>query len=180
MPDNPRRLNPPLIAAGVAAVIAAALAVVFFVVVLPDYNDRTSANSNAAHGQFTAAERTVVNAATIEAENIQTYARATFDHDWNRALAGATGGLKSDLTSRKATTLDALTKGKIDLTATVTNAALLGPTDDGKGLIVLVTMNGYQVQGKTKGVPIPQRLALTMVKVGGKWLASDVSQRGLS
>ena len=180
MPDNTRRLSAPLIAAGVAALIAAALAVVLFVVVLPDYNDRTSSRSDAAKGQFTTTERTVINAATIEAENIGTYSRATFDRDWNRAIVGSTGAFRSDFASRKQATLDAITKGKFDVKATVTHAALLGPPDNGTGLVVLVTMNGVQVQGKTQGLPIPQRLALTMVKVGGKWLASDVSQRGLS
>ena len=180
MPDNARWLRPPLIAAGVAALITVALAVLFFVVVLPDYNDRTSSNSDAAHGQFTKTERTVMNAATIEAENIGTYSRATFDADWNRAIAGATGAFKADFAARKQATLQAITKGKFDVKATVTHAALEGPTDSGHGFIVLVTMNGVQVQGTTQGLPIPQRLALTMVEVGGKWLASDVSQRGLS
>jgi hypothetical protein len=41
-------------------------------------------------------------------------------------------------------------------------------------------MQGYQVSGKKQSLPTSQRLELTMLKVKGKWLISDISQRGLS
>lgn len=177
MQPTARRLAAPLITAAVAAAVAIALAIVYFVVVRPDHDNGSSTGGT---GALTTEERTIMNAATTEAANLQSFRRAHFAADWARAMDGATGALKSDLSKEKAATLSTLTKGKFDLAADVTHTAYQGSVGDGKSYNVLVTMNGYQLAGTTKGLPIPQRLQVTMIQVGGKWLASDVSQRGLS
>jgi hypothetical protein len=176
MPDTARRSPAPWIAAAVAGALAIALAVVYFVVVRPDHRSKQAQ----AKGGFTGTERTAMDAATTEAVNLQSLTRAHFDRDWARALAGTTGPLHSDLANSKATTLKTLQQKKLDLRADVTHTALLGPSEDGKGYVVLVTMLGYQVSGGQQSLPTPQRLQLTVVEVKGKWLANDVSQRGLS
>ena len=75
-------------------------------------------------------------------------------------------------------TLSTITKGKFDLSGKATNVALVGPSDSANGYLVLVTVNGYQ--STQKDVPIQQDLQVTMVNKGGKWLASDVSNVGVS
>src|SRR4051794_14161022 len=187
MAQAARRPSAPVTAAVVAGVIALALAVVFFVVVLPNHDDdaapRSGARSGAAAqgaGGLTARERTAMLAARTEAVNLQTYARTTFDRDWARAVSGATGSLRTDLLARKASTKKVLDDRKIDLAAVAQAFALVGPADSGKGLQVIVTMNGYAVRGTERTLTATQRLLLTMVEQKGKWYAADVSQRGLS
>jgi Mce-associated membrane protein len=174
MPDSARRPSLPLIVAAVAGAVALALAIVYFVVVRPDDN------SPKASAAFTRTEREVLSAANTEVINIQTLSRASFDKDWQRALAGTTGALRSDLAKDKARTLDALKKAKVDLRASVSHIALESAGKAGSSYLVLVTMQGYQVSGKKQSLPTSQRLELTMLKVKGKWLISDISQRGLS
>ena len=170
-----RRDPAALIVAAVAGALAVALAVIYFVVVLPDDN-----NSSSSTGGFTRTEREVMSTAATVATNIQSLTRATFDGDWQRALDGTTGALHSDLAKDKARTLAVLNKNKVDLRADVTHTGLEGPTDKGNGYVVIVTMLGYSIYGSKQGLPSTQRLQLTMVHVNGKWLASDISQRGLS
>ena len=113
-------------------------------------------------------------AARVETVNLLTYARKTFDADWARALGGATGQLKSDLQTDKKTTLDNLTKNKFDVTATVSDVALAGG-DAKSGYQVLVVASGHRVDDSgTPSAAIPSRLQLTMTRVDGKWLASDL------
>ena len=46
---------------------------------------------------------------------------------------------------------------------------------------MLLVANGYRVDDKgTTSAAIPKRIELTMVKVGGKWLASDLQGIDLS
>jgi hypothetical protein len=181
MPDSARRVSAPLIAAVVAGVLAVALAIVLFAVVLPDDDtDGSGASTSRTTGGLTVRERTAMNAAATEAVNLQSFRLARFESDWQRAVNGATGGLRSDLAALKAKTKTTLTKNKEDLRAEVQDTAMVGPTESGKGYVVLVTINGYQVIGGKTGDPVPQRLSMTMIEKAGKWLASDVSQRGTS
>ena len=180
MPETARRATAPLITAVVAGVVAVALAVVFFAVVLPNHDDSNTSGHAATTGALTVRERTAMNAAETEAVNLQSFRRAHFEADWARALKGATGALHSDLISRKASTKQVLVSKKIDLAADAQNVALVGPTDSGSGLQVIVTMNGYAVEGQNRQLTAVQRLLLTMVQKNGTWLAADVSQRGLS
>ncbi len=119
-------------------------------------------------------------AAATEAVNVITFSRKTFDADFARALDGTTGALKSDLTGKKALTLSTMTSGKFDLKGTVGASAYVGPADPGKGVYVLVTVNGFQVadaaNASTNSV---QRFEMTMVKVGKSWLASNLNSVGI-
>jgi hypothetical protein len=173
MPHTVRRVSAPLIAAAVAGALAVVLAVIYFVWVHPDHS------AAASTGAFTRTEREVMDAAATEAVNLQTYRRAHFDADWNRALSGTTGALKSDLAKDKARILKAMQQAKIDTKAQIAHTALAGPTDKGNGYVVLVTVLGYKLSGTSESLPATQRLQLTMVNVGGKWLATDLQQLGL-
>ena len=125
-------------------------------------------------------EKQAVTAASTEALNLLSFRRAHFAADYQRALNGTTGALKADVRRQKATTLKTMTKGKFDLVGKVTHKALEGPAGSGKtkGYVVLVTVNGYQSTAKAQVVQ--QTLAVTMVQSGTKWLASDVTNIGVS
>jgi len=164
-------VRPPWLVAGILVVVAAALGVTVFAV-LPGAKDhhRSSIGNSALSGN----ERAAMQAARVETVNLLTYARKTFDADWARALGGATGQLKSDLQTDKKTTLDNLTKNKFDVTATVSDVALAGG-DAKSGYQVLVVASGHRVDDSgTPSAAIPSRLQLTMTRVDGKWLASDL------
>lgn len=162
----------PWVIAGVAAVAFAVLFYLYYSV-LPDYKDSHTP------GDLTSTEQRAVTAAATETTNLLSYRRANFDADFQRALDGATGGLKTDIQGKRAATLAAMTKGKFDLVAKVTNQALEGPTaKSGSGYIVLLTVNGYQ--STQPDLPNQQSLRVTMVQVKGKWLAADVQNVSVS
>ena len=170
---EPRRQSvAPWIVAGVAGLVVAALALVYFLALRPDSDD--------VIGALTTDEKTAVAAASTEAANALSYRRAHFDADFQRALKGATGSLKSDLNSQKSATLNVITQGKFDMSAKVTRAALEGRPDKAKGnsYLVLVTLNGFQSSAQDQ--PVPSQLELTMEKVKGVWLASNITSVGLS
>lgn len=173
MPKPRRSSGAPWITAGVAAVVLAALLVVFYAVLLPD-------RANNVVGDLTSTEKAAVTAATTESVNLLSYRRSAFEADYQRALAGTTGALKSDVTGRKAVTLKTLTAGKFDLTARATHSGLVGPSSSNKtnGYVVLVTVNGYKSTEPV--VPNVQNLKVTVVQVKGKWLANDVTLVGVS
>lgn len=164
----------PWIVAAVAAVVLAALLVVFFAVLQPD-RDRVV-------GGLTGQEKDVVASAGTEAANVLSYRRAHFAADFQRALDGATGALKTDLRSQRAATLNAITQGKFDLSARVDRAALAGRPDSGSSgsansYLVLVSLNGFQ--STAPGVAVPSHLEVTVEKVGGKWLVSGIKSIGV-
>jgi hypothetical protein len=170
---EPRRQSvAPWVAAAVAGLVVAALALVYFLVLQPDSDDVV--------GSLTSDEKTAVAAASTEAANVLSYRRAHFDADFQRAVNGATGSLKSDLGSQKATTLKVITQGKFDMSAKVTRAALEGRPDKATGdsYLVLVTLNGYQSSAQDQ--PVPSQLELTMQKVKDVWLANNIVSVGLS
>ena len=160
----------PWIVAGVAGVVLVALVAVYFFILRPDEDDV----AGALNGQ----ERTVVSVAGTEAANILSYRRDHFEQDFQRALAGATGSLKSDLRQEKSATLNTISKGKFDMSATVTHSALEGPVSGKNAYTVLVTLNGYRSNAPSQ--PTPSQLALTVVNVKGNWLVSDVQSIGIS
>jgi hypothetical protein len=116
-----------------------------------------------------------VQAAATEAANVLSYTRKNFAADWDRSLAGATGNLRKDHEADRATTLERLTTQKVDLVATVQHSAFESAPEGG-GVLVLVTVNGVTVNDAgERSAQTPQRLELTMVKSGDKWLASDLT-----
>lgn len=160
----------------VAAVLAAL--VVLMAIALPHVRAVSNQARDAADVGKSVALPTdyqaAVQAAATEAANILTYSRKDFDADWNRALAGSTGNLRKDQEAKRSDTLNAMTKNKIDLKAEVEQSAF--ESADGGQVLALVTVNGYTVNDSgVRSAETPQRLELTMVQSGGKWLASDLT-----
>jgi hypothetical protein len=184
MSENPARASYPAssrtgvlpwIVAGVLAVVAAAL-VVFIVRADADASGNTR-NAGALVAP-TADQQRAVQSAAIEAANLTTLSRARFESDFARALAGTTGDLRHDLVGKKAAYLSAMNAGKFDLKSSVVESAFESQT--GNKVLALVTLNGTHVVDKVASpVTTPQRLELTMVKSGDKWLASEFLQVGV-
>ena len=162
----------PWLVAVVAAVVFAAGIVVY-------YAPLSNARSGSSVGDLSSAEQSAMTAATTETVNLLSYRRAKFDADYARAVAGASGSLKKDIASSKASTLSTLTKGKFDLSARVTHQALVGPTGKGNSSYqILVSVNGYK--STTPDVPTQQNLQVTVSKTNGKWLVTNVKNVGVS
>lgn len=178
-PAKPGRRWLPWAVTGVLVLVCGAI-----IAVLPHVHgvsNRANDAADSAHATVTLPldDQKAVQAGATEAANVLTYSRKNFDADWNRSLAGATGKLRSDHAADKATTLERLTSQKIDLVATVQHSAFESTDDDGN-VLVLVTVVGVAVndQGE-RSAQTPQRLELTMVKSGDKWLASDLTMIGI-
>jgi Mce-associated membrane protein len=169
------RSTAPWIVAAVLALLTAAL-VVFLVHILSlRSSDTASAGASFA---LTPDQTKAVQAGTTEAANLTTLSRAHFDHDFTRALNGATGELHKDMVSGRKGYLSAMTSGKFDLKASVVQSAF--ESQSGNKVLVLVTVNGSRVVDKvTNPITTPQRFQLTMVKTDGKWLASDLLSVGV-
>jgi hypothetical protein len=165
----------PWITAGVLGVIAVVLAVLLLAVIRPDRHRHESAAKKLG---LTSAEQQAVDAGAQQVLNLLTYSRKTFDADFARTLAGSTGGLRSDLDKQKPTLLSEITKNKFDLEGTVKNSAF--EERDGANYLVLVSADGYVLpDGGTKTLKSTARFELTMAKVSGKWLASNLRSVGL-
>jgi Mce-associated membrane protein len=174
---KPVRSRAPWIVAGGLGVLVALLVLVL--VHVHAVSDNHAKDGGSGYG-LTADQEQAVTAASTEAVNVVTFSRKTFNADFARALNGATGSLKSDLAKEKSLTLNTMTSGKYDLKGTVGSSAYAGTTDNGKGLLVLVTVNGFKVSDSAgEGSATVQRLELTMVKSGNKWLADDLTATGI-
>lgn len=171
MPDARPAPRAPWIIAGVAGVVFVVLLVVYFVPL-------SHARNSYVPGQLTTDEQRAVNAAATETVNILSYSRKDFQADYQRALAGSTGALAKDITSKKASYLQTLTQNKFDTSASITNQALAGTSPTGQGFVVLLTINS--VNSNAPGTPIPYHLQVTVVEKNGKYLASDLQMIGVS
>lgn len=171
--SQPRRASSaPWITAAIAGAALLALLLVYFLALRPD--------EDKINGGFTSQERAAMNAASVEAVNVLSYRRASFESDFQRALSGATGDLASDLHKEKSVTLKTITNGKFDMSARTTHVALEQRLDSGNqhGYLVLVTLNGYR--SSAPDVPTPSQLALTVLDVNGKWLVSNIDSVGVN
>lgn len=180
---EPRRTSAaPWITAAVAGLVLIALMLVYFLVLRPDERDADREHAQAVQtaGQLTAEETAAMAAAGTEMVNLVTFSRAHFQDDFQRALAGATGALRSDVEKQRDNTLKTMENGKFDLYGRLTHKALSEPVQaNGQhGYVVLVTINGYRSTAPDS--PIQQNLAVTVVDVSGKWLASDVTNIGVT
>jgi hypothetical protein len=170
MPESRRASLAPWITAAIAGVVLIGLLLTYFLALRPDQDKVT--------GDLSATENSAVDAAAGEMVNLLSFRRAHFDADYQRALAGATGALRSDVQKNRDITKSTMTKGKFDLIGRVTHKALEGPAESGKtnSYVVLVTVNGYR--STTMQQPVQQSLEVTVVRTKGKWLASDVTNIG--
>ena len=163
------RTRTPWIGAAVLTLVVAALVVLLVRTwSIKDDNNRSGGNALAP----TSDQDHAVQSGAIEAANLTTLSRANYEADFKRALAGTTGTLRKDLLNKKAAYLSAMNAGKFDLKASVVESAF--ESQSGDKVLILVTLNGTHVVDKVSSpIATPQRLELTMIKQGDKWLAAD-------
>lgn len=183
MPANARTPRAPWITAAVAGVVLIGLLVTYFAFLRGDVRDADHAKAANRHlllGDLNAEENRAVDAAATEMLNLVSFRRAQFAQDWQRALDGVTGALRSDVAKNEKPTLDAMTKGKFDLSGKITHKALEGPVGSGKtrGYSVLVTVEGYR--STAVDTPLQQNLEVTVIRRGDRWVASDINNIGVS
>ncbi len=165
----------PWLVAAVLAAVAVVLAAVLLFVIRPAHDRQIGQKPKLG---LTSSEQRAVDAAAKQVVNILSYSRKSFDADYARTLAGATGALRADLAKQKATLKSQMTKGKYDLQGAVTGSAFEQVSD--KTSLVLVSAQGYKLpSGKQRTLASTARFEITMKSVKGKWLASDLSSVGL-
>jgi Mce-associated membrane protein len=175
MTSPPPRSRAPWIVAAVFGVIAGILAALLVALTWGGLAHKDKTNANPA---FTSSEQASVDAAKQFVINQFTYSRASFDKDFARALAGATGGVKSDLSKNQAQLKSLMTAGGFDLAGSVTDSGL--SSADGKGNVdVLVSATGYHVTSAGRVPATTARFKVTMTKIDGKWYASNLTTVGL-
>ncbi|HEY2296272.1 MAG TPA: hypothetical protein VGH43_00985 [Jatrophihabitans sp.] len=161
-------------AAALALVVAALVVLVVHTLSIKDDNQASGANQLAP----TAEQQRAVQSGAIEAANLTTLSRADYESNFARALAGTTGPLRKDLLAKKGAYLSAMNAGKFDLKSAVVESAF--ESQSGDKIMILVTLNGSHVVDKVVSpITTPQRLELTMVRSGTKWLASDFLSVGV-
>lgn len=174
--QSPPRSSLAWVVAGVLGLLTAALVVLLVHVASVRASDSKSSGATALAP--TPEQQQAVQSGAIEAANLTTLSRANYDKDFAQALAGAAGTLRQDLLQKKAAYLSAMNAGKFDLKSSVIESAFESESD-GK-VLVLVTINGSHVVDKVVSpITTPQRLELTMVRSGGKWLAADLLAVGV-
>jgi len=183
MPANDRAPRAPWITAAVAGLVLIGLLVTYFAALRGDVRDadrQRAANRHLVQGDLNAEENRAVDAAATEMVNLVSFRRAQFAQDWQRALDGVTGGLRSDVAKNEKQTQAAMDKGKFDLSGKITHKALEGPVASGRtrGYTVLVTVEGFR--STAPDTPLQQNLEVTVIRQGKRWLASDVNNIGIS
>jgi hypothetical protein len=176
MTETRGRADPtPWITAAALGAMAIVLVLVLLLVIRPDHNQR---GSDPQHVGLTGSEQQALDAGAKQVVNILSYSRRSFDADYTRTLAGATGALRADLAKQKGTLKTQMTKGKFDLQGTVTSSAF--EEVSGKNALILVSAQGYKLPtGGQRTLASTARFEVTMTSVDGKWLASDLSSVGL-
>jgi hypothetical protein len=166
----------PWVTAAVLLVVALGAAAALVFVVRPDWNARHRTKIVG----LTGTEQQAVDAASKQVINLLTYSRKSFDADYRRAQVGATGALAKDLsdTTKKSTLLSQMTTGKFDLQGQVTASAF--EESSGANIAVLVSAQGYKVPDSgSKTLASTARFEVTVTKINGKWLTSNLVSVGL-
>jgi hypothetical protein len=165
----------PWLAAAILGAAAILLGGLFVFVIHPAHDRNASAPKPVG---LTAAEQQSVDAGAKQVVNILTHSRKSFAADYARTVSGAAGALRADLVKKQAALLAQMTKGKYDLQGSVTNSAF--EEVSGNSSLILVLAAGYKLPDRgQRTLILTTRFELTMTKVDGKWLASDLQSIGL-
>jgi hypothetical protein len=113
-------------------------------------------------------------AARSEVVNLLSYRRASFDADLQRALAGATSPLREQIQKNAADTQAAMTKGKYDLSGTVTALAVVRADADTVTMLIAADSSRLADGGTAPNVT-QERYEVTVTRTTDSWAASRVS-----
>ncbi|MBO2451322.1 hypothetical protein J4573_29810 [Actinomadura barringtoniae] len=157
-----RRVLTPLTAGLLVLVIALGAGVVTLALKVRDQKATEKATSQA------------VFAASRAAQDLSSFDYRTLDDDFKTASGQTTGKLRNDYDKLAAQVRSTATTQQAVATTTVIKVGAVSASP--KKVVVFVYANRSTAKNtdKEKALPEPLRMRMTMVKVDGKWLASDL------
>jgi Mce-associated membrane protein len=131
-----------------------------------------------AGGSADRAQQAVLVAARGEAVALTTIGYRTADRDLGRILAGATGALRTQFEKQRPDLPKTLARNRSDSRGTVLSSALESLQPDRAQALVAVdaTVTGSDLG--PSGVLKHYRMVMTLQRVDGRWLASNVAFAG--
>jgi hypothetical protein len=156
-----------------AAVLLLALVAAAVLLGIRDHRHRD------ANGQpLVPAEQSALSAARAEAVALTTIGYQTAASDLNRVLAGATGSLRSQFERERSQLPATLAQTKSQSRGTVLSSALSSVSADHAEVLVAVDARVTGTDTTASGVLKHYRMVVTLQRVAGRWLASEVAFAG--
>ncbi len=166
MTASATRSRVPRVVTAVLGVVALALAAVVAVLVVQRVHHE--------HGlSLTASESRVLDAAKQDFITLQTYRQTTFDQDFANAESVVTGSAKTNLLGSKTSLKNTLTTNKTNSTASIVSASIVSSSGGKYQVLILASLETRDTTGKLVQAR-PSPATLTLVKVKGTWLISDI------
>lgn len=121
-------------------------------------------------------------AARQEAVNLTTMSYRHADADIQRILAAATGDLHKQFTSERTQLAQVLSQAKSESTGTALEAGVVSLRGDTARVLVAAdasVVNDQTRQAKSAPVVKHYRMAMTVQRLGGRWLVSSIGFTGV-
>jgi hypothetical protein len=160
----------PVIAAAVLLGALLAAAVVFGI--------RDHRHRDATAQTLVPAEQSAMSAARAEAVALTTIGYQTASSDLNRVLAGATGSLRTQFEKERSQLPATLAQTKSQSRGTVLSSALSSASADRAQVLVAVDARVTGTDTTSSGALKHYRMVVTLQRVAGRWLASEVAFAG--
>jgi hypothetical protein len=113
-----------------------------------------------------------VTAAGHEVVDLLSYRRTDFDADFDRALDGLTGALRTQQAQRRAELRNAMTRSQLDYAGQVRAIGI--ESASGSSVLLLVCATGYSVQAQgSRQQSGTERFEVGVQYVRGRWLVSE-------
>ncbi len=137
-------------------------------------------HADTAMPRVTASEQQAMDASRQLIANVGTFTRADFDSDWDRAVAGMTGSLKSQFQQADAKTefKKGLDAQQWDISAKVSDVGVVSTKGDSVNVVAVMSRwftpsTGQDAKQQVQIAPLPVQAVVT--EVGGKWLLSNMT-----
>ncbi|MDT7570485.1 MAG: Mce-associated rane protein [Actinomycetota bacterium] len=118
-------------------------------------------------------------AARVQAVNLTTISYQSADRDLARIVAAATGTLKTQFDAQRRTFPDVLRKEKSVSVGNVLSAGVTSQSDAAVEALVAVDATVKNATSGTSGVLKHYRMDMRLVRIGGRWLVSQVAFAGV-
>jgi hypothetical protein len=139
---------------------------------ISDTTDLSSQGTFVASPPGNAALLAAVTAGAREVVNLLSYARATFDADFARAIDGLTGPLRTQQVQQRAGLEQSMNQSQTDYAGVVRSVGVEGAS--GSSVLLLVCATGYSLQpGSAAPKSGTERFEVGVENVKGHWLVSE-------
>jgi Mce-associated membrane protein len=125
------------------------------------------------------ARQAALQAARLQAVNLTTISFETADRDLGRIVAAATGTLKTQFEAQRKTFPDVLRREKSTSVGTVLAAGVTSQTAGTVEALVAVDATVKSATSGSAGVLKHYRMDMKLVRVGSRWLVSQVAFAGV-